>query len=320
MGPPLFQRGVIEKRIRLRVQNLVREERRFRRVAGYQRDFAAVDTLEDRRQSVEVHRLLEAIADGLRNQRVIRDFPVSRNVLETGRRVGKRRREQVVGQHPLQLWRNLLAAAAARNRERDGRIPAPPGLEHRGIQERLHQHVAGGVGMQVAEDVGQRKGMLRTEREQNRVFGSRRLQLEVELPAESLSQRKTPGLVDPAAERRVQHELHSAGLVKEPLQHQCLLRRDDAKRAAPLGKVIDHLIDGAGSQSCLAGEPLGGLLAGRSKMCVDRGAKIAHGARQLIASRRRFAKPEWNVRWNPLRVSHADRPRRHLQHAPRRIA
>ena len=166
--------------------------------------------------------------------------------------------------------------------------------------------------------------MLRTEREQNRVFGSRRLQFEVELPAESLPQRKTPRLVDPAAERRMQHELHSAGLVKEPLEHQRLLRRDDAKRAAAFGKVIDDLLDGAGGQSRLAGEPVATASAATPahdpRCVVDRSAKIADGARQLIASRRRFAKPEWNVRWNPLRVSHSNGTRRHLQDAPRRVA
>ena len=79
--------------------------------------------------------------------------------------------------------------------------------------------------MQIAEDVRERKRVLRTERQQQRIFGRRRLQLEVELPAEALAQREPPGLVDAAAERRVQHELHAAGLVEEPLEHERLLRR-----------------------------------------------------------------------------------------------
>ena len=87
------------------------------------------------------------------------------------------------------------------------------------------------LGMQIAEDVGERERVLRPEREQQRVLGRRRLQLEVELPAESLAQREAPRLVDAAAERRVQHELHAAGLVEEPLEDERLLRRD--RRRAP---------------------------------------------------------------------------------------
>ena len=67
--------------------------------------------------------------------------------------------------------------------------------------------------------------MLRPERQQQRIFGRRGLQLEIELAAESLAQRQAPRLVDAAAERRVQHELHAAGFVEEPLEHQRLLRR-----------------------------------------------------------------------------------------------
>ena len=66
--------------------------------------------------------------------------------------------------------------------------------------------------MQVAEDVGERERVLRPERQQQRVLGRRRLQLEVELAAEALAQRQAPRLVDAAAEGRVQHELHAAGL------------------------------------------------------------------------------------------------------------
>ena len=76
--------------------------------------------------------------------------------------------------------------------------------------------------------------MLRAERQQQRVFGRRRLQLEVELTAEALAQRERPRLVDAAAERRVQHQLHAARFVEEALEHERLLRRDDAERRAPV--------------------------------------------------------------------------------------
>ena len=57
--------------------------------------------------------------------------------------------------------------------------------------------------MEIAKDVSERKRMLRAQREKYCVFGGRRLQLEVELPAEAFAQRQSPGAVDAAAERRV---------------------------------------------------------------------------------------------------------------------
>ena len=98
------------------------------------------------------------------------------------------------------------------------------------------------AGMQIPEDVGERERMLRSERQQQRVFGRRRLQLEIELPAESLAQRQAPRLVDAAAERRVQHELHAARLVEEALEHERLLRRHGAERGARLGEIGDRLL------------------------------------------------------------------------------
>ena len=74
--------------------------------------------------------------------------------------------------------------------------------------------------MQIAEDVGQRERVLRAERQHQRVLGGRRLQLEVELPAEPLAQRQRPRPVDAAAERRVQDELHAARLVEEALERR----------------------------------------------------------------------------------------------------
>ena len=130
----------------------------------------------------------------------------------------------------------FTAVAISRHRERDGRVPAPPGLKDRRVEERLDQDIAHRRRMEIAEDIGEGKGVLRPEREQQRVVGGRRLQLEVELPAEALAQGETPGLVDPAAERRVQHELHPARLVEEAFEHQRVLRRQHAEGAASLGQ------------------------------------------------------------------------------------
>ena len=153
--------------------------------------------------------------------------------------------------------------------------------------------------MQIAEDVRERERVLRPERQQQRILGGRRLQLEVELAAEPLAQRQPPRLVDAAAERRVQHELHAARFVEEPLEHERLLCRHHAECAAAFGEIVDRLLRGAGSS------PVSDAAAIRSRVaCVgaasrsphaaasDVGAQIADRARQLVAPRRRFAEPE----------------------------
>src|SRR6185436_8148325 len=106
-----------------------------------------------------------------------------------------------VGEHSLKRRGNLSAAAEPWNRERDGRVPAPARLKHRRVEHRLDEDLLCRRRMQIPEDVGKRKRMLWSEREQQRVFRGRRLQLEIELPTETLAQRQAPGLVDPAAER-----------------------------------------------------------------------------------------------------------------------
>ena len=115
MAPPLLERGIVEEGVRLGVEDLVREERRLRRVARDEPQLAAVDPAEHGAKPFEVHRLLEAVAHGLRDQRMIGDLPIAGDVLQAGGRVGKHRRHQVVGQHPLDLRRHLarrLARAA----------------------------------------------------------------------------------------------------------------------------------------------------------------------------------------------------------------
>ena len=80
-----------------------------------------------------------------------------------------------------------------------------------------------------------------TERQHDRVFGGRRLQLEIERPAEALAQREPEGAVDARPERRVQHQLHAAALVEEALDHERLLRGERAERAPSRREVLDDL-------------------------------------------------------------------------------
>ncbi len=106
---------------------------------------------------------------------MVRNLPIARDILEACCRIGKHGRHQIVREHALQLGRHFPVAAAARDGERDGRVPAPARLKHRRVEKCLHEHVARGGRVQVAEDVGEGKGMLRAERQQQRVLGRRRL-------------------------------------------------------------------------------------------------------------------------------------------------
>ncbi len=122
------------------------------------------------------------------------------------------------------------------------RVPAPARGEHRRVEQRLHEHVAHGRRVQVARDLVEREAVAGRQRQDDRVLGRRRLQLEVELAAEALAQREPPRAVDAAAERRVDDELHAARLVEEALEHDRLLRRQRAERGARRGEVLDDLL------------------------------------------------------------------------------
>ena len=141
LRPPLFQRRVVQKRVRSGVQNLVGERRGFCRVAGDELQFTAMDLLEHTVEAVEVHGLLKAVTNGLLHQGMVRDLAIARDVFEACGGIREYSRHEIVGEHPLQLRRDLSPAAAARHGERDGRVPPPAGLKNRRVEEGLDQHV-----------------------------------------------------------------------------------------------------------------------------------------------------------------------------------
>src|SRR5262249_22589306 len=137
---------------------------------------------------------------------------------------------------------NLSTSLVSRYSERNGGVPAPPRLEDRCVEQRLHKDVAGRHGMEIPKDVRERERVLRTKRQEQRVLCCRGLQFEVELAAETLPQGEAPRLVDAAAKRRVQDELHAPGFVEESLQHESALARDHAECATGIREVRNHLI------------------------------------------------------------------------------
>src|SRR4030095_5147383 len=97
--------------------------------------------------------------------------------------------------------------------------------------------------------------MLCSERNHDRVIGSRCLQLEIKRSAKTFAQRKSPAAIDSIAKWRMQDQLHSAGLVKETFHHQSLLRRICAERAMRVCEVIGDLFRRLGRQVYFLGEP-----------------------------------------------------------------
>ncbi len=91
----LFQRRVVEKRVWLGIQNLVRQRRRFREIESDALNGAVLDPFEQIDQAVDVHRLGKAVFDRLLDQRMARNHPVSRDIFQAGELVGKNSGQEV---------------------------------------------------------------------------------------------------------------------------------------------------------------------------------------------------------------------------------
>jgi hypothetical protein len=72
--------------------------------------------------------------------------------------------------------------------------------------------------MQVARHLLELEAVRGSERQHDGILGRRRLQLEVEGATEALAQRQPPGAIQPAAEGRVDDELHASRLIEEALE------------------------------------------------------------------------------------------------------
>ena len=159
----LLQRCVVEELVGPRVEDLVRQRRRLGKIARDQPDLARVDPAEHGDQPVDVHHLVEAIVERLPHQRVIGDLTIARDVLQAGGGVREGGGEQILRLHPLDLGRHLASATTPRQGQGDRGVPSPVGPEHRGVEQRLDQDVAHGVGMEVAEHGLQGERVLRTQ-------------------------------------------------------------------------------------------------------------------------------------------------------------
>ena len=85
-------------------------------------------------------------------------------------------------------------------------------------------------GLEEALHVLEREAVRRPERQHDAVLECRGLELEVELAAEALAQRQSPGPVDARAVGRVDDEVGVAHVVEEALEHDGVERRQRAER------------------------------------------------------------------------------------------
>ena len=266
-GAALFERGVVEVGVGLRVQHLVGEGRGLGSVLGVQADLAGFDPVEDILEAVDVHRLVHAVIDGLADDGVVGDLDGAGLVLLAADELREDRRHQVVGAHALDLRRDLLALALAEDGERAGGVPAPARAEHRRDEQRLLDGLLDPLRLYEVEHVGEREAVVGADREEHRVVAGRRLKLEVKPDAVALAEGEAPGAVDAAAEGCMDDELHATAFVEEALEDDVLLGGDEAEAVAFGADVANDLLGGFGGEVAFVGEPADGVDPGAEREC-----------------------------------------------------
>ena len=195
------------------------------------RTVARFHALEQLAQPVDVEPFVQRVVHRLAHDHVVGDLHRSDPVVLAGRGLREHGRHHVVGFHALDRRRVAPTAAEAQHEQGTIEVPPPPRDEHRRVEHGLLQRLLDRPAGDVAGDFAEREAVVRPERQHDRVVARRGLQLEVEGAAELLAQREAERAVDPTTVRRVQHELHPARVVEEPLEDERVERR--ASRPTP---------------------------------------------------------------------------------------
>ena len=242
------------------------------------------------------------------DERMVGDLAVAGDdVLAAGELVGEDRGEEILGLHALDLRRDLASATEARSasatvafqRQRAANIGASSSAWTSSGRTVFDA--------EIARHFLERKAVAGGEREDDRVLGRRRLQLEVELAAEPFAEREPPRAVDAAPERRVDDELHAACFIEEAFEHDRVERRQRAKRGARGGEVIDELLGTASARPISRTSTAFAASRPRSSRAASiRLAQPRYRLRQLGAPPRRLAEPERDAGRRALRVLDAD--------------
>src|SRR5579863_10271457 len=181
--------------------------------------------------------------------------------------------------------------------------------------------------MQKAKHVGERKAVLIRKRDVDAFIGGRRLQFEIERTAKPLSQSKPPGTVQPAAERRVNYELHPAALIEKSLGDDDGLRGHSSEHGAPGDDVLDGLLRARAIEPAFTLEKINRVrsawtisqrrvIGDTLRQVGDFLSQLGHLLGQLARARRRFAAPEGDIRRRTLRVFDKDPARLDAADAP----
>ncbi|CRM16802.1 hypothetical protein [Pseudomonas sp. 24 E 13] len=323
LGAAFFQWRVIEKGVGARAENFGGHRRGRGQVAADHAHVACFHASQQGQPAFAVHGFVQAVIEGLFHQRVVGHFALAGEVFQAGNLVGKHTGDQVFAFHALDLRRHLAPAGVARQCQGHAGVPAPAHAEQRRIQHGLDQQVFGAVAVEVAPHVIQREAVTGGQRQHNRIFAGRRLQLEVEGAAKALAQGQAPGAVDTAAKGRVDDQLGAPGRVEKPLHDQGVLRRQGAEGQARAGQVIQQLFGAGAVQAEGVGEPRLRRLqvtGAGAEQVVQLPLQTGHRRRQLVAAPRRFAYPERNGRRLTVGVLDAHLAGVHPQDAVGRIA
>ena len=321
-GAALLEGRVVEERVGAGGQDLVGQRRGLGRVDARDLDAARLESGDDLGEALDVHGLVEAVVHRLADERVIGDLDRSGRVLLAADELREDRGHQVVGLHALDRRRVLATAPEAQDDERAVEVPAPAGREHRREDRRLAQHALDRLRRQEPTHGVERERVLRSEAEDDGVVGRRGLQLEVEADAEALAQGEAEAAVDPSAEGSVDDELHAAGLVEEPLEHEVLPGGEAAEGEARGGEVADGHRGGLPVDAGVLHEPVHGPVRFTGgEQSVEALSDLRDLGAELVGAGRRLAQPERHRRRRAVRVDDpydagldaADAPRRRAE-------
>ena len=110
----LLERRVVEIGIRPCGEHLAGERRGLGQILGDDPDGARLDVGKQMLEAFDIHRLVEAIGNGLRDERMVGHLALAHQILGAGHLIGEDRAHQVLCHHAHELGRHLLAAAEAR--------------------------------------------------------------------------------------------------------------------------------------------------------------------------------------------------------------
>jgi hypothetical protein len=114
-GATLLERGVVEIRIGIRIQNLVGERRRLGCVDCDRANRPAIDSGDQRFKTIQIHRFVKTVGDCLGNQRMIGNADFTGEIFRTRRLIRKHRRHQIVRLHAQNRRRRFASASKAQH-------------------------------------------------------------------------------------------------------------------------------------------------------------------------------------------------------------